>query len=313
MYMDTFDKKGVKPMLIAEMHDPFNSPDHIYEIKLDGMRCIAYIDENSVDLRNKRDFKLLPRFPELQDIYKCIKHKCILDGELAAIVNGIPDFHAVQRRSVMNDPFKIELASAKTPATFVAFDIIYFDDQLVINLPLMERKKLIKKCFAMENNKIAYSRYVEENGIQLFELVQKQRLEGVVAKRKESLYWFGKETKDWIKIKVMKDEDFVLCGYILKPDNMTSFVIGQYKENDLLYKGHITLGASLRKLNQYKYTVINHPPFDNTPPGNDKVVWLAPELVCTVEYMPDDSIERRQATLKSIRNDKLPIECQIEE
>lgn len=91
-----------------------------------------------------------------------------------------------------------------------------FDDQLVINLPLMERKKLIKKCFAMENNKIAYSRYVEESGIQLFELVQKQRLEGVVAKRKESLYWFGKETKDWIKIKVMKDEDFVLCGYILK-------------------------------------------------------------------------------------------------
>lgn len=73
------------------------------------------------------------------------------------------------------------------------------------------------------------------------------------------------------------------------------------------------MGASLRKLNQYKYTVINHPPFDNTPPGNDKVVWLAPELVCTVEYMPDDSIERRQATLKSIRNDKLPIECQIEE
>ena len=111
----------------------------------------------------------------------------------------------------------------------------------------------------------------------------------------------------------MKDEDFVLCGYILKPDNMTSFVIGQYKENNLIYKGHITLGASLRKLNQYKYTIIDHSPFGYTPPGNEKVVWLMPELVCTVEYMPDNSIERRQATLKCIRNDKLPMDCQIEE
>ncbi|MCD8000641.1 MAG: DNA ligase [Clostridiales bacterium] len=311
--MDIFDKKAIKPMLIAEMVEPFDSPDHIYELKFDGIRCIAYIDSGGVDLRNKRDFKLLPRFPELQNIYKSIKYKCILDGELAVMINGVPDFHIVQRRSILNDPFKIELASTKTPAIFVAFDIIYFDDILVNDKPLIERKQLLEKCFIQESERIAYSRYIEERGIQLYELAEQQHLEGVVAKKKDSLYWFGKETKDWIKIKVMKDEDFVLCGYILKPNNMTSFIIGQYRGNELMYRGHITLGASLRKLNQYAYTVADQPPFANIPPGNENAVWLIPELVCTVEYMPDESIVRRQATLKSIRDDKLPIECQVKD
>lgn len=311
--MDIFDKKAIKPMLIAEMMEPFDSDQYAYELKFDGIRCLAYIDQDSVDLRNKRDFKLLPRFPELKDIYKNVKHKCILDGELATIINGVPDFHDVQRRSILTDPFKIDIASVKKPATFVAFDIIHFDGKLVNNRPLLERKKLLEECIVKEDNQIILSRYIEEYGVQLFEMAKQQQLEGIVAKRKDSLYWFGKESKDWIKIKVMKDEDFVLCGYILKPNNMTSFIIGQYKGNELVYMGHITLGASLRKLNQYEYTVTDYSPFGHTPPGNEKAVWLKPELVCTVEYMPDESIERRQATLKSIRDDKLPVECQVKE
>lgn len=311
--MDIFERKAIRPMLIAEMAEPFDSMDHIYELKLDGMRCIAYFNSDSVDLRNKRDIRMLPKFPELQDIYQNIRHKCILDGELATIVNGVPVFSILQRRSILNDPFKIELASCNNPATFVAFDIIYFDGEIVADRPLTERKKLLKECFDEESSKVAYNRYIEGHGVQLFEIAKQQHLEGIVAKKKDSLYWFGKETRDWVKIKVMKDEDFVLCGYILKPNNMTSFIIGQYDGSELVYKGHITLGASLRKLNQYKYTVIGHSPFKFTPSGNDKAVWLAPDLVCTVEYMPDDSVERRQAVLKGIRDDKMAIECQIGE
>lgn len=83
--MDIFDTKAIKPMLISEMVDPYDDPESIFELKLDGIRCIAYIDNNSVDLRNKRDFKLLPRFRELSDIYKNCNHKCILDGELIVL------------------------------------------------------------------------------------------------------------------------------------------------------------------------------------------------------------------------------------
>ncbi|WP_027702511.1 hypothetical protein [Metaclostridioides mangenotii] len=66
--MDIFEEKGIKPMLIAEMQEAFDSPDYIYELKLDGIRCIAYLDKDSTDLRNKRDFKLIPRFPELDQL-----------------------------------------------------------------------------------------------------------------------------------------------------------------------------------------------------------------------------------------------------
>ena len=93
--MDIFSSKGIKPMLIAEQVDPYDDHDSIFELKLDGIRCIAYCDNNSVDMRNKRDMKLLPRFPELKDIYKCCREKCILDGELNVLANGKPDFYKV--------------------------------------------------------------------------------------------------------------------------------------------------------------------------------------------------------------------------
>jgi bifunctional non-homologous end joining protein LigD len=100
--------------------------------------------------------------------------------------------------------------------------------------------------------------------------VENQKLEGIVAKDKKSIYWFGKKSRNWIKIKYMKDEDFVICGYILKENNMTSLVIAQYNDNnELIYKGHVTLGVSLRKLNQYKYEKASNPPIKDVPSGSN--------------------------------------------
>lgn len=308
--MDIFDTKAINPMLIAELKEPFNSDDYIYELKFDGIRCIAYFDPDGVDLRNKRDMRLLPRFPELGEIHKNVKDKCILDGELFVLKNGITDFYEVQRRTMMTDQFKIRLAASKNPASFVAYDIIYYKNKLLTDLPLIERKELLESVVE-ENERIAVSRYIENAGIQLFELAKAQKLEGVVAKKKSSKYWFDKRSKDWIKFKVLNSEDFVLCGYILKPNNMTSFIIGQYDGDKLIYKGHVTLGAYLRALNQHRYVIRNSSPFGYTPPGNEDVKWLEPTLVCIIESMPNDRENMRQAVFKGIRTDKLPKECQI--
>lgn len=310
--MDIFDEKAIKPMLISEMKDPFNSLDYIYELKLDGLRCISYLDPSSTELRNKRDMKLLPKFPELSEIHKNCKVKCILDGELIVLTNGSPDFYELQRRTMLTDPFKIRLAISKFPASFVAYDIIYYEDRVVNDLPLMERKSLLANVFT-ETNQLSISRYIEEKGIELFQLAKQQNLEGIVAKRKDSKYWFGKNTKDWIKCKIMQDDDFVICGYILKQNNMTSLVIGQYSGTELIYKGHVTLGASLNVLNRYRYTIIPSSPFIDTPKGNEEAVWLKPELVCIVESMPNDRDSMRQPVLKGIREDKHAMECQVKE
>ncbi|WP_331525999.1 ATP-dependent DNA ligase [Kineothrix sp. MB12-C1] len=308
--MDIFDEKNVKPMLISEMKDAFNSPEYIYEIKWDGIRCISFLDNKSVDMRNKRNKIMIPFFPELTDLNKQAKIKCILDHELVVLKNGVPDFYEVQSRALKSNPFKIELAAKKYPASIIAYDILYYKDKDITSLPLIERKKYLSEA-VVENNLLAVSRYVEDNGIELFEAVKVKELEGIVAKRKSSLYWQGKRTKDWIKCKVMANDDCVVCGYIQKANNMTSLILGQYDNDVLVYRGHVTLGVSLRIMNQYKYQIIDYSPFGYIPPGNDEAIWVRPELVCIVESMPTEKDSFRQPVFKGFRDDKLARECVV--
>lgn len=233
--MDLFEKKDIKPMLIRLEGEPFDSSDYIYELKLDGERCIAYLSESGTELRNKRNLRMLPKVPELSDIHKQVKKTCILDGELIVIKEGVPDFFEIQRRSLMSDKFKIELAAKKYPASFAAFDILYYDGEPVVDKPLMERKKLLAKAFR-ENEKLALSRYVETAGMALFDLAKQQNLEGVVEKKKNSLYKLDTRTKKWIKIKFLQDEDFVICGYVIKetPERSTaSIILGSYEQGKI--------------------------------------------------------------------------------
>lgn len=308
--MDIFEEKGIKPMLISEQTMAFDSNEWINEIKLDGIRCIAYMDKGSTDMRNKRDKRMIPHYPELDGISTHAKNRCILDGEIVVLKNGITDFYEVQKRALMTDPFKIKLAAGKYPASFVAFDIICFGDKLVIDRPLEERKALLSSSIT-EDSRIGISRYVEGNGISLFNMAKAHGLEGIVAKRKGSRYYFGKRTRDWIKCKVMETDDCVICGYIKKANNMTSLILGQYDGQKLIYRGHVTLGVSLRSLMQYRLRIIGSSPFEETPAGNAGAVWLEPELVCIVESMPTDKESFRQAVFKGIRNDKTPLECQL--
>lgn len=136
--MDLFEKKTIKPMLIGASSDPFDSDDYIFELKLDGLRCIAYLEPGKgTELRNKRDMKLLGRFPELSEIHKQVKQRCILDGELFVMNKGKPDFFALQRRAIMGNQFKISLYAQKLPATFTAFDILYIGHEQINMKPLL--------------------------------------------------------------------------------------------------------------------------------------------------------------------------------
>lgn len=308
---DIFETKSITPMLIGEMSEAFDSKDYIYELKLDGERCLAYLDpEGGTELRNKRNMKMLPKVPELSQIHKQVKCRCILDGELIVIKNGKPDFFEIQRRSLTTNYFKIHLRSVKYPASFTAFDILYHKNKEVFDLPLMNRKELLDGVIS-ENERLAVSRYIEERGTEFYALSEENDLEGIVAKLKQSKYYPGKRTKEWIKIKNLQDDDFVICGYINKENNITSIVLGQYENKELIYKGHVTLGVST---NDYKILTSSEklkiPPFKTTPPGNENAVWLKPSLVCTVKYMMKTSSgSLRQPVFKGIRFDKEPEEC----
>ena len=292
--MDLFEKKNIKPMLIAEEKQPFDDINYIYELKLDGIRCIAYLDKNSVELRNKRNDKLLFRYPELSEINKQINcEKAILDGELFVMKNGRTDFYEMQRRSLMTDKFKIEMASKKLPISFTAFDILYKDNQQLTDLPLIERKQILQQS-VIENERISISRYIENEGIKLFQLTTEKELEGIVAKKKDSKYYFDKRTKDWIKIKNYEEEDFVIMGY-----SEESIILGQYINGNLEQKGKVALGITKEQWN-----IIRSQKEINS--STDEVL-IEPDLICSVKYMKN-SKGLRQAIFKGIRQDKNAIE-----
>ena len=305
--MDLFTDRSASPMLIAEIQKPFDSPDYIYELKLDGERCLAYLDKDSAALRNKRDFNLNIRFPELNEIYKAAKVKCILDGEITVFKDGKLDFSIVQRRSLLTSKVKVDLMAARYPACFTAFDILYYEDRQVTDLPLMERKKLLSQTVA-ECDRISVSRYIEEKGVDFYNLVAGQELEGVVAKRKDSLYHMSKRTKEWIKFKRLLDDDFVVCGYLRKRAG-TSIILGQYRGDALVYKGHVSSGVPEADYRRITDTEKSNCPFFVVPTGNDGAIWIRPELVCIVQWMPRQNGALNQAVFKGLRDDKAPKEC----
>ena len=309
---DLFDTKDIRPMLIADNAEPFEDDDFLYELKWDGERCIAYLDpDGGTELRNKRNVKMLPKVPELEGLHLQASKKCILDGELMCLIDGKPDFAAIQRRSLLGNRYRIELESQKRPATFVAFDCLYYDGKDLTMLPLMERKKYLQQA-VRESDRLAVSRIFEADyGIALFNVAKQQGLEGIVAKRKDSLYFQGKRTKTWIKIKNLMDEDFVVCGYIYKDNHMISIVLGQYRDKELIYKGHVTLGVGGNAFAQIKMLPrIDRPVFD-VPAGNENAVWVTPALVCVVKYMhKTKNGGMRQPVFKGLREDKSPEECE---
>lgn len=298
--MSLFRDKHVKPMLIKNRMSPFNDANWIYELKLDGCRCISYLDHNETDLRNKRGLALIHKFPELIDIHKIIRCRCVLDGELIVLKNGVPDFYELQRRTILTDPFKIQLAAAQLPASFVAYDCLFVDNQDITKLPLMERKECLNSSLRLEDSRIAISRYIETNGIGLYQLAEERQLEGVVAKRKDSLYFQGKRSNDWIKFKRLSDEDYIVVGYIKKGKNRYSLILAKYRSGNLVYKGHVTSGVTLETI--HNFAICNKAPFTLLPVGNDGAVWIKP-LVCTIEYMPNTKQVLREAVFKGVRTD----------
>ena len=306
--MGLYESRSASPMLIAQQMEAFDDPDWIYELKMDGFRCLAYVDKNAVDFRNKRNMQMLPKFPELAEIYNHVNERCILDGEIVVLAGGVPDFYRLQKRTMLTDRFKMRMEAERFPASFVAFDCIYQGNQELVFQSLMERKHMLS-TMVMEKDRIAVSRYIEKEGTALYQAAEARELEGVVAKRKESLYFMGKKTKDWIKFKRMADEEFIVAGYIPKGGRTFSLVLAKYRLGSLVYKGHVTSGVTRDTVAELEETGKN--PFRMLPTGNESAVWVEPSRVCVVEYMPNMLQSLRQPVFKGFRDDIFPEEVQV--
>lgn len=303
---DLFEEKEISPMLLGEEKEPFDNPEYIYELKLDGIRCIAYLEKGKATLRNKRNKDVTDIYPELSEIWRTANQRCILDGELVAFTDGKPDFYALQKRSLMTDGFRIGIAAKRNPVQFVAYDILYVGKKTITDKTQEERKKILSDT-VRDGENLTVSRWVEGKGKDFFALTKRQGLEGIVAKRKDGKYHIGKRTRDWIKIKVMQDEDLLICGY--QPDengDVKDLVLGYKDENGKLKnRGKVYLGVSKEDkkiVREFaKKNTVARALFDKYK----NVVWLKPELVGTAHFMQEtENGTMRQPVFKGIRDDK---------
>lgn len=283
---DTFDRKDILPMLLLESQ-PFDDEDYIYELKLDGFRCIAYLGEDFTQLRSRRNKDIGETFPELNVIYNCVKKRCILDGEIVCLKNGKPDFQQLQKRNFIRDEFKIKLAASKNPVQFVAFDILYFDGKKLTEVPLIKRKQLLSENVKEDFN-LSISRYVFREGVAFFNLAKQQELEGAVAKRKDGLYYPGKRTREWLKIKAVRDEELAVCGYI--PDESgraKQLILGRLEANGYpisMGKVYLPYESEREYIKNYaKTNAVLKPWFAGYE--SEKPVWLKLSLTGTVVYL----------------------------
>jgi ATP-dependent DNA ligase len=197
----------IKPML-SEASEPFDSRQHLYEIKWDGTRCISFVNEKQV-LQNRRLVDITKRYPEIKIEIKA--KQAVFDGEIVVMDKGLPQFRLLQQREHIEDAFRIKLLSQRMPASYIVFDMLYLNNENITTMPLLDRKKILAQTL-LENEHVFLCDYVLEKGKQYFEEAVKKGLEGVMAKDIESPYLTGKRSSYWLKIKKSASIDAIICG-----------------------------------------------------------------------------------------------------
>lgn len=222
----------LSPMLATLTTDAFNSEDWIYEIKWDGYRAIACNNNGTIDLRSRNNENYLKDYPPIVKAIKNWNINIVVDGEIVVIdEEGKPDFNALQNWKRIKDENSI---------FFFVFDILWLDGYDVRDMPLVERKEILKQLVP-DNSIIKYSDYIEEYGMQLFATVKQNGYEGIVAKRKLSSYWCGKRSKDWLKLPVVFLQKFVIAGWVeseVTGKALKTLLFGYYDKGKLLYYHH---------------------------------------------------------------------------
>ena len=313
----------IKPML-CKTGKPFNSKEWIFELKLDGTRTIAYIENKSLKLINRRGKNFTSRYPELKDLPKHVKSNCILDGEIVVFNDkGIPDFYQLATREQTTRKAKIEILSKTMPATFVIFDILKKDGKNLMNLPLMKRKKILRET--VKDYEYAFViDYIEEFGKKFFKEAVKKGFEGVVAKKKNSVYEQGVRSSNWLKIKAKETIDAIVIGYTegkgKRKNTFGALVLGAYKDNELIHIGRVGTGWKENDLKQIK-SLLEKIVTKNCPVKRSfekwkdyeakyKVKWVKPKLVAEIEAMEiTPKLELRAPSFKRLRFDKPIEEC----
>jgi bifunctional non-homologous end joining protein LigD len=308
-------------MLATMVDKPFDKEGWQFEIKWDGYRTIALCNKSEVELKSRNDKSFNEKFYPVRKALQEWNINAVVDGEIVVLdENGKPNFGALQNWR----------AEADGEIYFYVFDILWMDGKDLMQIPLSERRILLKQIIP-DNSIVRFSENFEVSGIEFFETAKKMGLEGIMAKKADSIYSEGNRSIDWLKIKANKRQEMVIGGYTKNDDSSKTFsslLLGVYENGKLIYTGKAGTGFSDKQqkemLKQFKPYITNSPPFTELPdinkpsrfrpnPPHAKSVWMKPELVCEVSYsnMTKDGV-MRHPSFEAMRMDKKAKEVILE-
>jgi bifunctional non-homologous end joining protein LigD len=259
---------------------PFSDPGWIFERKLDGVRCLAHRDGGPVRLLSRTDRDMTGQFPELADALNAQDRRdFVVDGEVVAFADGITSFQRLQRRG-----------KERVSVFLYVFDLLRLEGRDLRDLPLRERKALLRRSFTFDGP-LRLSPHRNEHGEKLFREACRQGLEGLIAKRADSPYRSAARSRDWLKLKCHAEQELVIGGYTAPQGSRTDFgalLVGYWEKDRLRYAGKVgtgfdratleSLGQELRKLER------DTPPFADVHPIPRGTHWVEPELVAQIAF-----------------------------
>jgi len=275
--------------LASPSEKPFSSDDWLFEIKWDGIRSLAVIDNGQTKLVARSGRNISGEYPEFRDLAKRVRaRQAVLDGEIVVLdPDGRSNFQRIQSRFGVENPS--EKLQMESPPTYYCFDVLYCDGYDVRRAPLSERKGLLSKLLAT-NEQVRISEHQAGKGIELFDAAVKNGLEGLIAKRVDSPYPAGR-TSNWLKFKSVREIDAVIGGWTDprgSRQHFGSLLVGLYEKKTLRFIGGVGTGftaefekelfAKLQKISSDKC------PFTPEPKTRERAHWIMPKLVARVGY-----------------------------
>jgi bifunctional non-homologous end joining protein LigD len=304
----------VEPMDCLSVSKLPEGLEWIWEIKLDGYRALAVKSKSDVTLFSRRRKSLNRQFPYIVEALGDLPAGTVVDGEVVAVdESGRPDFNLLQN-------FRAEASRIQ----YYVFDLLCWKDRDLTRVPMVERRALLKSLVVIHDKRIRIAEYFEAGPKDLLSAVREQGLEGIIGKRKDSLYQPGKRSGAWIKFRANRGQEFVIGGYFPGAHGFDSLIVGYYDGDKLMYVARTRNGfvpASRRQVfSKLKHLVTPNCPFVNLPEtrrsrfGEElnaekmkKAVWLKPEAVAQIEFLEWTEADRlRHSKFVGLREDKNP-------
>jgi bifunctional non-homologous end joining protein LigD len=314
--------ENIKPMKATLVDEPFDEPGWIYEIKWDGYRAVSVLNDGKASLLSRNNL-LFEQFSPINDLLETWHFNAVLDGEIVALNDkGTADFGALQNwRNAKN-----------AHLVYYVFDILWYNGKDLTGLPLTARREILDAILPTDNDLVRPSQTFEVGGIEFFEAAKRMQLEGIIAKRADSIYTADARSREWLKIKAKLRQEVIIAGFTRNEGTVKNFsalaIAVNDKKGNLRYIGKVGTGFNVAKQKEmmalFEPLIIKQSPFEVEPDVDEpsqfrprrmgaKATWLKPELVCEVEFAEITSDGKvRQASFKGLRTDKIPKEVILE-